>query len=310
MNVSITSPDICIHELFEANVREAPDKVAVISAGEELTYRQLNCRANRLARYLLRRGIGLESPVGVCVERSCNLIVALLAILKTGGVYVPLDPLYPLQRLNYILDDAQVGLVLVQKGSPEEIDCGKRHSLYLDRNDEEISRESSDNPGLPVSPLNLAYVIYTSGSSGMPKGVMIQHSGIVNIVREQARIIGANPADHVLQFSSQSFDASVFEIILALGTGATLYLSAREKLLLGSELAELLRERSISIATLPPSVLLTMPVTDLPNLRTILVAGEECPAELARQWSNGRAFLNLYGPTEATIWATAAQYAP
>jgi amino acid adenylation domain-containing protein len=300
----------CIHELFEANVREMPDALAVISGPEKLTYRELDARGNRLARYLLRHGIGPESPVGVCVDRSCDLVAALLAILKAGGVYVPLDPSYPLQRLNYILDDAHVEFVLMQQGSPEGIQRGRWRTLYVDQDGDEITVESGDHPDVPMSSLNLAYIIYTSGSSGTPKGVMVQHSGIANIVREQSRIFGATSADRILQFSSPSFDASVFEIIMALGTGATLYLTCKEKLLLGMELAELLREQKISIVTLPPSVLLLMPAVDLPDLRTILVAGEECPAELARQWSIGRNFLNLYGPTETTIWATAAQYAP
>ena len=308
MSVPHTLSGLCVHELFEANVRKAPDSIAVISGSEKLAYRQLNAKANRLARYLLRNGIGLESPIGVCIDRSCDWIVALLAVLKAGGVYVPLDPSYPLQRLNYILDDAQVEFVLVQKNSPENIRSGRWRSMYLDMDGGEFTHESDEDPGLQLSPLNLAYIIYTSGSSGTPKGVMIQHSGIVNIVMEQSRITGASVADRILQFSSPCFDASVFEIIMALGMGAMLYLSEK-KMPLGSELAELLREQSISIVTLPPSVLLTMPAVELPGLRTILVAGEECPAELARQWSAGRTFLNLYGPTETTIWVTAARYA-
>jgi len=219
-----------------------------------------------------------------------------------------------------MLADAQVSVVLTQDGLLKDggsrMDDSDRRSsnldrhvqrIYLDVDWEVITRESDANPESINTADNLAYVTYTSGSTGSPKGVLIEHRGLCNVAEEQARHFCVNPSDRVLQFASSSFDASIFEVVLALTAGATLYLGTPETLLVGSALADFLRLHEITIATLPPSVLATLSPRELPALRSLSVAGEVCPSTLVGEWAVDRRFFNLYGPTEATIWATLAE---
>ncbi len=296
------SRDKCIHHLFEEQVERAPEAVAVTFEGEQLTYGELNRRANQLAHYLRSHGVGPETLVGICVDRSIDMIVGLLGILKAGGAYVPLDPAYPKERLDFLVKDAGMKVLVTQEklsGVIAEFD-GKTVCLDADA----LARQDDDNPADGVGARNLAYVIYTSGSTGRPKGALIEHKGLCNLSQEQRRSFGLSAGSRVLQFSSLNFDASIFEIVMALSAGATLCLAPKESLMPGSSLVEFLRRREVNLVTLPPSALIVTPQDDLPSLHTITVAGEACPGELAARWANGRRFFNLYGPTEATIWAT------
>lgn len=296
--------DICFHQLFERQAENRPDAIAVTFNRQQLTYSELDRRANRLARYLRSLGVGANFLVAVSMERSLDMIVAVLGIMKAGGAYVPLDPGYPRERLIYMLEDSQANILLTQTGLLNDLGEHVAHAVCLDDEWETIEQEAASEPGVMVSLDDLAYVIYTSGSTGKPKAVMVPHRGISNLSHEQTRLFDVGPDSRVLQFSSLSFDASVFEIVMALTHGAVLCMGDRDSISVGQNLFDFLIEHRITIVTLPPSALLNLPPGDLPELRTITVAGEACPESLVSKWARGRQFFNLYGPTEATIWST------
>ncbi|HEU4556335.1 MAG TPA: amino acid adenylation domain-containing protein, partial [Longimicrobium sp.] len=300
--------DRCIHELFEAQAARTPGAVAVIFEGAELTYGELDARANRLAHYLAGLGVGPETRVAICLERGPEMVVSVLAVLKAGGAYVPLDPAYPAERLAFMLADAAVPVLVTQESLHAALPAGDGVAVVsMDRDGERIAAESAANPERGVSPDHLAYVIYTSGSTGRPKGVMVPHRGVPNLAYAQARRFGIDGTSRVLQFASLSFDAAVAELFDALLAGATLVLASREALLPGPGLLETLRRGRVTVATLPPSVLAILPPDDLPELRTVVSAGEAVDAATVERWSGGRAFVNAYGPTETTVCATAAR---
>lgn len=304
------SRDKCVHQLFEAQVERTPEAVALIFADEQLTYRELNELANRVARYLSKRGVGPEILVGLCMERSLEMIVSLLGILKAGAGYVPLDPSYPKERLAFIMADAALPILVVQSSLLSKLPESAAQMVCFDTNRDKILAEDAEKPVSGVRPENLAYVIYTSGSTGQPKGVVVQHRGLCNVSEAQARAFHPGPGDRVLQFASISFDASIFEIVMALCHGAALCLGGQDELMPGPGLIDFLRDREVTIVTLPPSALAALPAAELPTLRVITVAGEACREELIAQWAPGRRFFNLYGPTESTIWATMAECHP
>ncbi len=305
----------CIHQLFEVQVEQTPDSIAVVFEDEQLTYRELNSRANKIAHYLKVLGVKPEVLVGLCVERSLEMVVGLLAILKAGGTYVPLDPAYPKERLAFMLEDAQVSVLLTQQWLVEGLPKHKAQVVYLDTDkDADVccstmlyASYSEENLANCVTSDNLAYVIYTSGSTGKPKGVLVAHSGLCNLAVAQQRLFDVQPDSHVLQFASLSFDASVWEFVMALIAGATLCLATQENLLPGPTLIQVLREQAITIVTLPPSVLAVLPTEELTALRTIIVAGEACSPDVVARWAPNRRFFNAYGPTEATVCATASE---
>ncbi|MEG4394820.1 amino acid adenylation domain-containing protein [Microcoleus sp. BROC3] len=299
--------DTCIHQLFEEQVELTPDAIALVFEDEQLTYQELNQRANQLAHHLRSLGVGPEVLVGICVERSLEMVVGLLGILKAGGTYVPLDPTYPPDRLAFMLEDASVPVLLTQARLVESLPQHQARIVCLDTDWEIIERQSDENPGCCLTPENLAYVIYTSGSTGKPKGVLVAHSGLSNLATAQIRIFNVQPNSRVLQFASLSFDASVSEVVMALLAGATLVMGTRDSLLPGATLIQLLRDFAIATVTLPPSVLAVLPANELPALRTIIVAGEACSPDLIAKWSSGRRFFNAYGPTESTVCATIAE---
>jgi amino acid adenylation domain-containing protein len=302
--------DKTIAAIFEDQVLKTPDHVAVAYQGEEVTYKELNRRANQLAHHLRSRGVGPEVMVGIFLERSPDLIGAVLGVLKAGGAYVPLEPTLPLERIAAILEDCFITIVVTQSNLEDKLPAVWATALCLDMEREELARESEDNPAATASPDNSAYVIYTSGSTGVPKAVVVEHRGLRNLSEVQSRLFGVQPGHRVLQFASLSFDASIFEISMALLAGATLCLGNLDALLPGEPLARFLLEERINVVTLPPSALAVLPTLNLADLGTILVAGEACPSELPSQWASGRRFFNLYGPTEATVWATQVLYGP
>ncbi|WP_228122256.1 non-ribosomal peptide synthetase [Saccharothrix syringae] len=273
-------PTATLATLFE---QQAPDAVALVDAGVELTYREVDERANRLARLLVERGIGPERIVALRMHRSAELVIALLAVTKAGGAYLPVDPEYPAERIAFMLDDARPALVLTE--IPEA-----------------AAAYPADNPAVPVRPDNAAYVIYTSGSTGKPKAVVNTHAGVASLARSQTGRYAIGPGDRVLQFSSPSFDLSVIEQLMAFPAGAALVIPPPVPLA-GSALAEVLAEQRITHAFIPTATLTTVPVEPLPALRTLVLGGEICPPALVAAWAGGRRVVNAYGPTEATACA-------
>ncbi|MEG3972959.1 condensation domain-containing protein, partial [Microcoleus sp. T2B6] len=216
--------NLCIHQLFEAQAEQTPDAIAVIFKDQQLTYRELNTKANQLAHQLQALGVKPETLVAICVERSLEMVVGLLGILKAGGAYVPIDPNYPSERLSFMLEDSSVPVLLTQLKLVEKLPSHSARVVYFDKDWEEIAFHSQENPSSSVTPDNLAYVIYTSGSTGKPKGVLIEHRSLVNYITNAIGEYGIDNCDRILQFSSISFDASAEEIYTSLTTGATLVL--------------------------------------------------------------------------------------
>jgi amino acid adenylation domain-containing protein len=299
--------NVCTHQLFETQGVRTPDAIAVVFEDQELTYRELNCRANQLAHYLQTLDVGPEVLVGICVERSFDMIIGLLGILKAGGAYVPIDPAYPEERIAYMLDDSRLPVLLTQQKLVASLPEHQARVVCLDSDWEEISAQRELPLFTGVTPENLAYVIYTSGSTGKPKGVLIAHRGLCNLAQAQIKLFDVQPDSCVLQLATFSFDASIWEIVMALCSGARLCLGTRESLQPGQPLLGLLQQQEITHLTLVPSALAALPSEELPALQNIIVAGEPCPSSLVAQWSGGRRFFNAYGPTESTVCATVAQ---
>ena len=296
-----------VQRLFEEHAARTPDAVALVFEDVQLSYAEVNSHANQLAHRLRALGVGAEVPVAICLERSPELVIGMLAILKAGGAYLPLDPAYPKERLSYILRDSGVNVALSTTRHTEKLSGHEIQVVCLDIEALTISFESEENPAVEVTENNLAYMIYTSGSTGRPKGVLLQHRGLSNLVHAQAEGFGVDSSSRVLQFASASFDASVSEVFVTFAAGATLVLAPQTSLMPGEPLARLLREKSITIVTLPPSALAVMPETEFPALQTLVVAGEACPASIVARWSRGRRFINAYGPTENTVCASIAE---
>jgi amino acid adenylation domain-containing protein len=287
------------HERFARQAERTPDHLAVVFEAERLTYGELERRANLLTGFLRQRNLRPESLVGICLERSVDMIVAVLAVLKAGAAYLPLDPANPPDRLSYMLEDARVSLLLTRPGLEERLPSSSAERLLLEEGWETRLGPADGLPGARVEPDRLAYVIYTSGSTGRPKGVWLTHAGLCNHVDAAVQ-----PGERVLQFSFLNFDASVSEIFMTLLHGATLVLARQESMLPGPALTALLREQAIDMLTIPPSALAVLPEEPLPGLRILIVAGEACGVELAERWGRGRWLFNAYGPTEAAICAT------
>ena len=300
----------CIHHLVEEKAQQTPDAVAVVCENQQLTYAQLNNRANQLAHYLRSLGLKTEQLVGICVERSPLMLVGILGILKAGGAYVPLDPEYPQERLSLMLEDSQVSLLLTHWTLIEKLPQHPAKPVFLDEIWQQIAQNSQENLTGIVTAANLANVIYTSGSTGKPKGVMVEHQGLCNLAQAQIQAFGLHSQSRVLQFASLSFDACIWEVLMAFGSGATLYLGTKDSLLPGMPLIERLRDYGITHITLPPSALAVLHQVELTTLQTIIVAGEACAVELIKQWSAGRNFFNAYGPTEGSVCATLAKCTP
>ncbi|HEY3566610.1 MAG TPA: amino acid adenylation domain-containing protein, partial [Thermoanaerobaculia bacterium] len=306
--------ETCLHVLIEAQVDRAPDAVAVVSEGRALTYRELDRRANRLARRLLRLGVRPDSPVGICAERSLELMVGLLAILKAGGGYVPLDPEYPKDRLAYMVEDALAGLaapvLLTQERLLPVLPVTGARIVLLD---EALEDEPGERPAVPVDLDQMAYLIYTSGSTGRPKGVMNSHRGIVNRLLWMQETYRLDASDVVLQKTPASFDVSVWEFFWPLLAGARLVMARPGGHRDPSYLARTIEAEGVTTAHFVPSMLslfLEAPeVERCVSLRRVVCSGEALSYELQQRFFGrlGCELHNLYGPTEAavdvTFWA-------
>lgn len=296
--------ELCAQQMFERFAAAQPDAVAACYEDEKLTYAELNGRANQLARYLRNEGVSAEKLVGISVRRSLDQIVAVLAVLKAGGAFLPIDPGYPAERIEYMLRDSGVSILLTQKSVSGQLPDHSAKMFCLDSDWPQVGTLDAGNLESATLPSNLAYVIYTSGSTGLPKGTMLQHQGMINLANAQKKAFSITPGKRILQFAPMSFDASVWETIMALLNGATLVLAQQDELATGDGLAKILSEQKVNVVTLPPSVLAVVPQTPLPDLTTIVTAGEKCPADLVERWLDGRQYVNAYGPTETTVCAS------
>jgi len=291
--------DGLVHELLEAQAARTPDIPALVLEGEAMTYSDLNRRANRIAHHLQRLGAGPEARVALLVERSFDIVAAIFGVLKSGAAYVPLDPGYPAERLAYILEDSRPVALVTRAALP-----GAPLPDGLRIVDLDAVEGSDDNPPRVARPENLAYAIYTSGSTGQPKGVLVPHRGLVSLAAMMADVFGLGPGNRILQLFSFGFDASMWDLLMALPVGGTLHVAPEEVRLPGAPLERLLREERIEVITLPPSLLSVLPAEELPDVRIVTATGEACSAEVAAQWAPGRRFYNGYGPTETTVGTT------
>ena len=298
--------DKCLHSLFEAQVENSPDIVAAVFEDEQVTYRELNSRANQLAHYLKKLGVGPGVLVGLCLKRSIDMIVGLLGILKAGGAYLPIDPELPRERMGFIINDAHVSLLVIQSGLEKIVPSFSGARVTMDRDWCEIARESAANVGQQQSPNHLAYVIYTSGSTGQPKGVMIQQSSLVNFLASMAREPGLTEADTLLAVTNLSFDISALEIYLPLIVGARVVLASCEVAADGIRLAKLILDCGATVMQATPAswrMLLASGWLGNQQLK-ILCGGDSLSNDLAGQLVSCCASLwNMYGPTETTIWS-------
>jgi amino acid adenylation domain-containing protein len=300
----------CLHELFEIQVERTPDAVAAVFEDQQLTYRELNTRANKIAHYLQSLGVGSETLVAICLERSLEMVVGILGILKAGGAYVPLDPAYPQQRLMFILQDIQTPVLLTQGALREARPESAAQVLCLDTDGHVIDQQSGANPTSGVTADNLAYVIYTSGSTGQPKGVMIQHRALVNHMHWVQSAFPFSESDRELQQTPFTFDVSVWEFFAPLLCGARLILARPDGHRDSAYLVTVIAQHGITSIQLVPSMLRML--VDEPgfractSLRRVFCGAEALPVELAERLLAilDVELVNVYGPTETCIDAT------
>ncbi len=289
-DTEVSLPEKTLVDLFKDQIKNSSSNTALVYEEVYLTYKELDEKSNRLANYLLSHGIEVEDLVGVKIERNEWLIIALLGVLKSGGVYVPIDPNYPQDRIDYIEEDSNCKVII--------------DDLFL--NDFKLKEldYSSSYPEVTIRPEHLAYVIYTSGSTGKPKGVMIEHGGIRNTLLSQIANFSIDTNDNCLQFASPSFDASIWEIGIALLSGASLCIVSEEGKSDVSLFKKFIEEQTITFATLPPAFLQLLEIEDIPTIKTLVTAGEAIPLKLAKTFSENYNYVNAYGPTETSICTT------
>ncbi|BAZ54107.1 amino acid adenylation domain protein [Nostoc sp. NIES-4103] len=310
-NTQINYPqNQCIHQLFEQQVESTPDAIALIFGNQQLTYKELNERSNKVAHYLKTLGIQPDVFVGICMERSLEMVIGILAIIKAGGAYVPLDPTYPKERLAFMLADAQVSVLLVQSHLVQQIPTHQAQVVCLDRDSQEFAAYSFDNPTSEVTAENLAYVIYTSGSTGKPKGVQIPHSAVVNFLMAMRQTPGLTPTDILLSVTTLSFDIAGLEIYLPLIVGAQVAIVSRQEASDGIQLSNCLNACGATVMQATPAtwrMLIAAGWNGNQQLK-ILCGGEALDHTLAQQLQQrGKEVWNLYGPTETTIWSSVSQ---
>ncbi len=302
--------DRCIHQLLEEQASRTPDTVAVVFEGASLTYSELDARANQLAATLRRNGVRPEILVGLCVERSIEMVVALLGILKAGGAYVPIDPSYPAERIKYMLEDSGVVVLITQSSLLSSLPATSARTICLDSNWTAAAPHNEEVVKPEVKPENLAYVIYTSGSTGKPKGVQIEHRSVVNFLWSMRREPGLDADDVLVAVTTLSFDIAGLEIYLPLLVGGRLVVANRAVTRDARQLAELLERAGATVMQATPAtwrMLIESGWTGNPGLR-VFCGGEALSAELASALVKRSASVwNLYGPTETTIWSTVGQ---
>ena len=302
--------DTCIHELFEAQAARTPDAVAVVHGDVELTYAELNAKANRLAHYLRGLGVTPDARVAICVERSLDMVVGLLAILKAGGAYVPLDPAYPADRLAFMLKDSAPVALLTRAKVKEALSesLSGMAAIALEADAELWAREPASNPAGGAEPKTLAYVIYTSGSTGVPKGVMVEHGGVMNLLWSMRELLAFEASDRFVLQTTIAFDIAGLELYLPLICGARTILADQKTGLDPALLSETLVRHEATFLQATPSTWGMLMEAGCEGLRGIkaICGGEALPQDLANQlMQQARNLWNVYGPTETTIWSSA-----
>lgn len=313
--------DKCVHEMVEAQAAHNPNALAVEQEAQRLTYGQLNARANQLARLLRQKGVTRDVPVGICLRRSLELPIALLAVLKAGGACVPLDPDYPKDRLAYILEDSRAPVLITESGLRAVLGKVHAQALYLEGDGKILSGQSGENLAPIARPEDIAYIIYTSGSTGKPRGVQLVHRGLVNHGVASIDLYGIKPSDRMLQFASISFDIAVEEIFPTWFAGAALVLRSDTMSLAGADFLRWIAQRKITMLDLPTAYWheLVHELSDsrqkLPeHLRLVIVGGEKASASAYAAWlkagGNRVRWVNTYGPTEASVIVSAYEPDP
>lgn len=304
----------CLHELFESQVDQRPSQVALVCGGRSWTYEKLDQHTNQLARYLREYGVGPGTLVGLYFDRSEMPIVAILAILKAGGGYVPIDPVHPADRARHILSEAQISVLLTEHDLADKASSFFDELIIpIDECADAIAEESTDRLSREetgVAPNDLCYVLYTSGTTGRPKGVMTEHSNVVQFIDSFNEATQLEHTDRVFQGFSLGFDGSVEEMWMAFSNGATLVVGTSDVVKFGDEVARLFDEQRVTVFSTVPTFL-SMITKDLSTVRLIIVSGEPCPPDLVKKWARpGRRMLNVYGPTETTVNTTVAECSP
>src|SRR6202165_182781 len=301
-------PQVCAHELFEQQVARDPGAVALVFGEQQVSYRELNERANRVAHHLRKRGVGPDVLVGICFDRSPEMVVALLAVWKAGGAYVPLDPAYPAERLSFMIGDAQTHVLLTEEKCRRLFASAGDKAIYLDSDWPMLGQEAGDNPASIASPSNLAYVMYTSGSTGKPKGAMILHRGLVNYLWWAIKAYAVEPGRSVPVHTSVSFDLTVTSLYTPLLAGGKVELLP-EDVAAQNLVAALLRAGDRSLVKITPAhlELLSHQINKKQAAgmsRTFVIGGENLLAESLRLWRDAAPatrLINEYGPTEAVV---------
>ncbi len=295
-------------DLWEEQVAKTPQNIALRMDRKALTYVELDQLANGVAHNLrIHHGIKPEKRIGVLLPRGFDFMISLLGILKAGGVYVPMDPNYPSERIQFIVEDAQCEVLLVTEDSDLNLTDTNVSQVVPIRT---LMKKVKAIPELSLSSDNLAYMIYTSGSTGQPKGVMLEHRGFINMIQEQICAFGVSEKDRVLQFASCSFDASLSEIFMALLSGACLVLVEEELIRDANRMSSFMDEEGITVVTFPPSYLRAMEKRDFPSLRVMITAGESLHEEDAIYYAARLRYFNAYGPTETSVCATYVELDP
>lgn len=290
-----------INELFNSQASITPNAIAIVDGTNTLTYLELNARANKMANYLIQQGVGIESAIAVGMERSIELIVSMLAVFKAGAVYVPIDPVYPVERQKYMLETVNASL-LITKSTWQCFNGQEVTKLYIDLSWDLISTFSDKQPECAISPTNLAYIIFTSGSTGLPKASEIFHSSLCNIVQCQYERFGIGPGDRLAQVISVSFDVSVQETLMGICSGATLYVIPQETVFDIEKLHRTLTDNEINAMHFTNSLLDNLISKPLPDLRVVITGGEPISAKIVSNYSTPqRKLFNEYGTTEITL---------
>ncbi|WP_242273251.1 non-ribosomal peptide synthetase [Bacillus cereus group sp. BfR-BA-01538] len=295
--------DLCIHTLFEEQVASNPDAIALTFEDKKFTYDDLNRYSNQMAHFLEKKGVRPEKIIGIYMEDPFWVIVVMLGILKAGGAYLPIDSKLPDKRINYMIEDANIDIILTASDLAAKIKQKNVEMILIDKIQNSLYQQSTNNLKNKARPNNLAYVIYTSGSTGYPKGVMVEHQGVCNLIEYTHKMFKLSAHSKMLQFCSFSFDVSVFEIFSTLTSGAQLYLIKQELKHNPEMLMVFMNEKMITHAVFTPSVFSLFESPKLPYLKYIVLGGEICSPKLS-DWIPNRIIYNGYGPTEATVFTT------